>query len=157
MNGVMMPGVSAGSNQVGASETWTPQVSCPSGPAALARRGAPAATTKAANANASRRVTAGWWWLVSGFARLRRVPIDFPPVLSASVIGPVQFHFGGRRARRKISGLLDRDVFVGGCVGVARHQAEARFPDSWANAVEETELPDRRVDFVLSQQQLHFV
>ena len=27
MNGVMMPDASAGSNQVGASETWTPQVS----------------------------------------------------------------------------------------------------------------------------------
>src|SRR3989442_12890700 len=33
MNGVMIPGVSAGSNQVGASEVWTPQVICPSGAA----------------------------------------------------------------------------------------------------------------------------
>src|SRR5438094_6299026 len=33
MNGVMIPGVSAGSNQVGASEMWTPQVICPSGAA----------------------------------------------------------------------------------------------------------------------------
>src|SRR5437763_15728789 len=33
LNGVMMPGVSAGSNQVGASEMWTPQVSWPSGAA----------------------------------------------------------------------------------------------------------------------------
>src|SRR5438093_11497594 len=33
MNGVMIPGVSARSNQVGASEMWTPQVICPSGAA----------------------------------------------------------------------------------------------------------------------------
>src|SRR2546427_321101 len=30
MNGVTIPGVSAGSNQVGASEMWTAKVSCPS-------------------------------------------------------------------------------------------------------------------------------
>src|SRR5437899_4520716 len=30
MNGVTIPGVSAGSNQVGASEMWIAQVSCPS-------------------------------------------------------------------------------------------------------------------------------
>src|SRR5436190_23257613 len=34
MNGVAMPGVSAGSNQVGASEMWIPQVIWPSGAAA---------------------------------------------------------------------------------------------------------------------------
>src|SRR5262245_28478905 len=34
MNGVMIPEVSAGSNQVGASEMWTPQVTWPSGAAA---------------------------------------------------------------------------------------------------------------------------
>src|SRR6266508_3829573 len=33
MYGVMMPGVSAGSDQVGAIDTWTAQVSCPSGAA----------------------------------------------------------------------------------------------------------------------------
>ena len=36
MKGVMMPGVSAGSNQVGASDTWTAQVSWPCGPPAKA-------------------------------------------------------------------------------------------------------------------------
>src|SRR5438093_156079 len=40
MNGVMTPGVSAGSNHVGASETWTAHVICPSGPA-VAAAGAP--------------------------------------------------------------------------------------------------------------------
>ena len=34
MNGVMTPGVSAGSNHVGASETWMANVICPSGAAA---------------------------------------------------------------------------------------------------------------------------
>src|SRR5262245_56346981 len=34
MNGVTIPGVSAGSNHVGASEMWTPQVTWPSGAAA---------------------------------------------------------------------------------------------------------------------------
>src|SRR6266851_7784990 len=38
MNGVMMPDASAGSNHVGASETWTPQVSW-SDEAATAKRG----------------------------------------------------------------------------------------------------------------------
>src|ERR1700716_158504 len=38
MNGVMMPDASAGSNHVGASETWTPQVRR-SGEAAPAKRG----------------------------------------------------------------------------------------------------------------------
>src|SRR6516162_9823781 len=38
MNGVMMPETSAGSNQTGASETCTAQVSCPSAAAALATR-----------------------------------------------------------------------------------------------------------------------
>src|SRR5215471_11464101 len=39
MNGVTIPGVSAGSNHVGASEMWTSQVTWPSGAAAA---GAPA-------------------------------------------------------------------------------------------------------------------
>src|SRR5262245_16228988 len=49
MNGVMMPGVSAGSNHVGASETWTPQVSCPSGAACAAW--APGMATAAATSS----------------------------------------------------------------------------------------------------------
>ena len=56
MNGVMMPGISAGSNQVGASEMCTPQVSCPSAPAALAGPGDPASRVTAKRATASRRV-----------------------------------------------------------------------------------------------------
>src|SRR5713101_7943260 len=56
MKGVISPGVSAGSNHVGASETWMPQVSCPSGLAALARRGLLAAKPPAVRAKKVRRV-----------------------------------------------------------------------------------------------------
>src|SRR5262249_32982591 len=55
MNGVMIPELSAGSNQTGASDTWIPQVSCPSGPAATGMPGAPATAPKAASASRSRR------------------------------------------------------------------------------------------------------
>ena len=54
MNGVMMPDASAGSNQVGASETWTPQVSWP-GEAAAAKREPPVARPTAAANRTSRR------------------------------------------------------------------------------------------------------
>src|SRR6266568_8463881 len=53
MNGVMMPDASAGSNHVGASETWTPQVSR-SGEAAPAKRG-PLVTRPTAAANKTLR------------------------------------------------------------------------------------------------------
>src|SRR6185312_6487307 len=48
MNGVMIPGVSAGSNQVGASETCTPQVSLPCGAPSPAKLGAAAVRPSAA-------------------------------------------------------------------------------------------------------------
>src|SRR2546428_7864725 len=50
MNGVTIPGVSAGSNHVGASEMWTPQVTWPSGAAA-------AGTAAAAEISRTRTVT----------------------------------------------------------------------------------------------------
>src|SRR4051794_26437542 len=57
MKGVRMPGVSAGSNQVGASDTWIAQVSWPCGTPAKASRGAEtAAAPAAAPARISRRV-----------------------------------------------------------------------------------------------------
>src|SRR5437763_17205335 len=55
MYGVMIPEVSAGSNQVGASEICAPQVSCPCG-AANAHRGTPAAMPNAPSASNSRRL-----------------------------------------------------------------------------------------------------
>src|SRR4051812_41349479 len=57
MKGVMTPEVSAGSNQVGASDTWIAHVSWPCGPPAKACRGAvTAAAHDAAPARMSRRV-----------------------------------------------------------------------------------------------------
>src|SRR5215813_3249060 len=57
MKGVMIPGVSAGSNQVGASEMCTPQVSWPCGAAAPATRDRlAAAIPSAAPVIASRRL-----------------------------------------------------------------------------------------------------
>src|SRR5216684_9208931 len=50
----MMPDASAGSNHVGASETWTPQVSR-SGEAATAKRAPPVARPTAAANKTSRR------------------------------------------------------------------------------------------------------
>src|SRR5919202_898557 len=87
MKGVMIPGVSAGSNQVGARDTCTPQVSCPSGRAAPARRGEPAANAKAASAKTSRRVTCGLESPLSGIRQLLRVLIGFLR-LGGLVIGP---------------------------------------------------------------------
>src|SRR5215469_8036778 len=58
MNGVMMPVVSAGSNQVGASEMCTPQVNWPCGEA-RARCGRPVARENAVIARRSRRAIAG--------------------------------------------------------------------------------------------------
>src|SRR5262245_66513338 len=50
MNGVTIPGVSAGSNHVGASEMWTPQVTCQSG-------AAPAGTTAIVEISRTRTMT----------------------------------------------------------------------------------------------------
>src|SRR5215472_17020112 len=55
MKGVMIPGVSAGSNQVGAREIGAPQVSCPAGSAAGANPGAPVATRPSVLAASSSR------------------------------------------------------------------------------------------------------
>src|SRR5258708_646617 len=55
MKGVMMPEVSAGSNQVGARETCAPMVICPSA-AALAARDAAPITTAAERRRTPRRV-----------------------------------------------------------------------------------------------------
>src|SRR6266851_1090791 len=97
INGVMIPGVSAGSNQVGASVVCTPQVSCPCGPAAKVERGTPATRPSAVKARTSRRA-------------------------------------------------VQRDVLVRTRIGVTRYQAEPRLTDPGSDAVDERELPDRRVD-----------
>src|SRR4051794_18680649 len=57
MKGVMDACVSAGSNQVGASETWTPKVNWPPGMAAKAAPGPAATAPKATTVSTSRRVS----------------------------------------------------------------------------------------------------
>src|SRR6476646_10766906 len=48
-----------------------------------------------------------------------------------------------------------REVFERRGVGKAGDPVEARLADPWANAVQEAELPDRRVDRLLVNQLLH--
>ena len=52
---------------------------------------------------------------------------------------------------------LDRDVLERRGVGKTGDQAERRFPDPRADAIEEAELPDRRVDRLLVDELLHLV
>src|SRR5262249_51207412 len=69
MKGVMIPGVSAGSNHVGANEMCTPQVSCPSGLAARAKPGAPTIRARTARARTCRRIVSVRLALYQGFPR----------------------------------------------------------------------------------------
>ena len=82
MNGVMMPGVSAGSNQVGASEMWTPQVTVPCAPAAKAAVPGASIPSAARAARRSRRLglksTAG-----GAAAAMRPDLLDMKPSLCA--------------------------------------------------------------------------
>src|SRR5262245_30848300 len=55
MNGVMTPGVSAGSNHVGASDTWTANVIWPSGAADTAGGSSRARARTTANSDDERR------------------------------------------------------------------------------------------------------
>src|ERR1041384_6655602 len=52
-------------------------------------------------------------------------------------------------------GPLERDVFIGRRVGEAGNQAEPGLADARADAVEEGELPDRRIDRALVNELLH--
>src|SRR6516162_3547188 len=131
MKGVMIPCVSAGSNQVGASDTWMPQVSCPSGPAAPADPGVPATSPRAARTRTSRRVTL--------------LPIDGPRLSRSTVRLPCCLRG------------FDRDVFEGSRVREVGDQAEPRFADPRADAVEKTQLPDRCVNHPLREDLLHLV
>src|SRR6266571_6953065 len=58
MNGVITPGVSAGSNHVGAREMWTAYVTSPSGAAETGEHGQAARSAASAVAIGSRRDTA---------------------------------------------------------------------------------------------------
>src|SRR5205823_10267826 len=80
MKGVMIPGVSAGSNQVGAKVVWMPQLSCPCGAAAQLMPGAPAASPSAVRASISRRVMPALVVTDKSPRAAGVVSIDVPPV-----------------------------------------------------------------------------
>src|SRR5947209_19593689 len=122
----MIPEVSAGSNQVGASEKCVPQANCPSVAAAIVGSGAPPpARPRAPAANTSRRDS-----------RIGE-PMRFP------------------RTAYTLDGLpLDRNVLVGTGIGESRDQAEAGFADLRPVAVDEGQLPDRRDHGLLVHQLL---
>jgi hypothetical protein len=52
---------------------------------------------------------------------------------------------------------LDRDFLEGRGVSKTRNEAECRLADPGTNAVEEAELPDRRVDRLLVDELLHLI
>src|SRR5215217_3041553 len=121
MKGVMMPGVSAGSNQVGASETCTPMRSSPSGAALAVRRVAP----------------------IMAAAERPRTP-------RRVVLGD-----GETMAVPPLCAVFQADVFVGRGIRVSADQAQGRFADPPALAVQESELPQRRVHRAFMHQLLH--
>src|SRR5712671_1396903 len=114
MNGVMIAGVSAGSNQVVASEMGAPQISCPWGAAAKALPGAPEASPSAASASMSRRVVPRAAGVVS---------MDVPPVRALITEPCGKFRRGARRCRRssRESGAAANDH--------AAEQLYRRYPD----------------------------
>src|SRR5260370_10938054 len=153
----VIPEVSAGSNQVGASDTWMPQISWPCGPlvgpAAPAVAGAPAASPRAVAASRSRRLMPKGSPARAARSRRCTKSLMVPPS-----DGPVRL---GRRAagphRLPLLWVLERDVLVGRGVGVAGDQAEPRLADPRPDAVEKAEQPDRRIDRPLVDQLLHLL
>src|SRR5436853_6143649 len=83
MNGVTIPGVSAGSNHVGASEMWTPQVTWPSGRAS----GGPGA---AAEISRTRTVTERRGLIMS--LQPRSAPRDRPDHGGVVVVAVARLH-----------------------------------------------------------------
>src|SRR3979490_1029210 len=61
------------------------------------------------------------------------------------------------RCRYDLPLLFDRQIFEGRVGGNAGDPVEPRLPDSRANAIQEAELPDRRVDRLLVNETLHLL
>src|SRR5262245_34444341 len=103
MKGVMMPEVSAGSNQMGASETCEPMVSWPSGAAAAVLVLA-ASAPSAARRNISRRVTGAVLFpeLGSSWSRRDGCIRSLPPPLVLA----------GLDCADVLTALLDRHVLM---------------------------------------------
>ena len=107
----MMPGVSAGSNQVGASDTCTPQVSCPPGlPAQAALRPKPAKPSPE-SANTVRRVSfegVAPRWLSSMPCSDKSMKVFLPPIVAShSPYGVPAPARPGACARRQSGGAED--------------------------------------------------
>src|SRR5262249_25743125 len=107
MKGVMIPGVSAGSNHVGANEMCTPQVSCPSGLAARTEPGAPTNRARTARARACRRVVSVRLAPYLGFARQKTDEgAGTDPTCMAAMAVPLRSRT--ENARNVITPLSDR-------------------------------------------------
>src|SRR5262249_13531080 len=135
----MMPGVSAGSNHVGARVTWMPQVSWPCGPPARAALQAPIARTGARTAGSRRLATLLRVELLGNSERnVKPGRVAFPVICASSA-----------RVRRaavcfELLFVHQTHVLVGRRIGKVGDESEARFLDSRTHAVEESELPQRR-------------
>src|SRR5438874_2279949 len=124
----MIPEVSAGSNQVGASEKWVPQVRVPAAASAKAASGAPAIVPAAPAASTCRRVGRRSPPVEPGTRRRR----SDKPICTSPEPATVHLGFG-----------FDRDLLVGTGIREGRDQAEAGLADPRAVAVDERQLPDR--------------
>src|SRR6516162_2134306 len=121
MKGVMIPGVSAGSNHVGANEMCTPQVSCPSGLAARAEPGAPTIRARTTRARACRRVVSVRLAPYLGFPRKKIGDgAGTDPTCMAAMAFPLRSRT--ENARNASSPLSDRH-------GVALHAQRTSFAE----------------------------
>src|SRR5712692_338369 len=171
MNGVISAWVSAGSNQFGARETWSPQVSSLCGAAANAARRLPGTTPSAASARTSRRRIPGRTPTGSACRRRRGEAMTLPsrqPLGTGSAnnlersspwcLPYLRARWGFRDGSGEGgSAALDRDVLVRPGIGKGRDQPEPGFADPRPDAVDERQLPDRRGDRALLDQLLHLV
>src|SRR4030095_6282718 len=130
MKGVMIPGVSAGSNQVGASEMCAPQIISPSG--AAAPGDGPRITSVRTSNGAKRPRT-----LLMG-----SLPVCVSYVGSSWFLGRLLFD-------------LQLHVLVGRGECPARDEPEPCLRHSRTGRVDESELPDGRVHRLVVNQLLH--
>src|SRR5215467_8955236 len=133
MKGVMMPEVSAGSNHVGASEMWAPQIISPAG-----------ASERPAGASA---VAAGDGPRIANVRTNSEAKRPRTCFMEASVFYRA---FGSLFS-------FQSDIFVGGRKCPARDEAEPRFGHTRTMRVDEAELPDWSVEGLLEDELLDAV
>src|SRR5262249_59062131 len=147
----MMPGVSAGSNQVGARVTWMPQVSWPCGPPARTVLQASIARSSARNIGSRR---------FAGLPRAGRRHNNGRNVKPVRVAFPVICASSARVRRAAICFVLlfvrQTHVLVGCRIRKVGDEPEARFLNPRAHAVKESKLPQRREHGALVHELLDF-